>query len=334
MKPLVRNIFLLFGVVAIIVMLRTFEVDLCALRHDLPRVLSYLPLIVGVWVFVYACNAGAFQLIVNSGGHDKHLSYRHAYKLTVSGFAFSYITPFGFGGGPYRVMELAGHIGTAHAMSAVVLYSMTHILSHFCLWASSAILFLAVYPDKMNPFLWTVFGIFSAVLVFVLYFFYVGYRNGLIVRLYKIFLFIPYVKKYARRFYDRNMETMGQIDENIACLHRRPRAFYGSLLLEYVARLINSLEFFFILFALGVPVTYSDAVLVLAFSSLMGNVFFFFPMQMGAREGGIVLIVKMLGYANAGGVGVLASILTRIRELVWVFVGVTLVKLWTKKLMK
>lgn len=274
MKPLYRNLFLLFGVAAIVVMLCTFDVDYEQLRDKLPRVFAFLPAVVGIWVFVYAFNAAAFQIIVNSGKHDKHLSFRHAYKLTVSGFAFSYTTPFGFGGGPYRVMELASHIGTTGAMSSVVLYSMMHILSHICLWASAAVLFIVAYTEKMDPFLWTCAGIFAAILIFVLYFFYKGYKNGLIVKLYKLLFYIPVAKKYAHKFYDKNVESMEQVDRNIAYLHAQPKAFYTSLLYEYLARVINSLEFYFILLAFGAPVTFVDAILVLAFSSLMGNILF------------------------------------------------------------
>lgn len=334
MKPLYRNIFLLFGLAAIVVMLLTFDVDYTQLRHKLPSAMAYLPAVIGVWVVVYAFNAGAFQIIVNTGDSPKRLSFRHAYKLTVSGFAFSYTTPFGFGGGPYRVMELASHIGTPRAMSSVVLYSMMHIFSHFCLWASAALLFLCVYMEKMNSLLWSAFGLFAAILAFALYFFYKGYRNGLIVKLYRLLLYIPYVKRYARKFYDKNLEAMEQVDRNIAYLHKERRAFYTSLLLEYLGRVVNALEFYFILMAFGTEVTFPDAVFVLAFSSLMGNLLFFFPMQMGAREGGLAVIIQILGYTNGLGVGLFAAFLTRIRELVWIFIGVGLVKVGNKRIMR
>lgn len=334
MKPLFRNIFLLFGIAAIVVMLLTFDVDYARLGAMLPRALAYLPAVVGVWIFVYAFNARAFQIIVNTTSPDKHLAFRHSYKLTVSGFAFSYTTPFGFGGGPYRVMELAAHIGTTRAMSSVVLYSMMHIFSHICLWASSVVLFIIVYFEKVDAFLWSVFGLFAGVLAFVLYFFYKGYKNGLIVKLYKVLLYIPWAGKYARRFYDKHLESMEQIDRNIAYMHQQRRPFYLALLYEYVARVVNALEFYFILLAFGAPVTFADAVLVLAFSSLMGNLLFFFPMQMGAREGGLALIIRILGYPNGLGVGVFAGFFTRIRELVWIFIGVSLVKVGNKRLLQ
>lgn len=66
-------------------MLCTFDVDYEQIVDNLGRAGLYLPAVIGVWVFVYAFNAFAFQIIVNNGSHSKHLSFRHAYKLTVSG---------------------------------------------------------------------------------------------------------------------------------------------------------------------------------------------------------------------------------------------------------
>lgn len=333
MKPLYRNLFLLFGIAAIVVMLCTFDVNYDQLTENLGRAGLYLPAVIGVWVFVYAFNAWAFQIIVNSGTHDKHLSYRHAYKLTISGFAFSYTTPFGFGGGPYRVMELSAYIGTARAMSSVVLYSMMHILSHICLWSSAAVLFAVVYTEKMTPFLWGLFGVFGAVLVVVLFLFNLCYKRGVIVKLFQPLLYVPYAKRWARRFYEGHIGDMQKVDDNIAYLHGQPRAFFSSLVFEYVARVVNALEYYFILLGLGVPLTFWDAVLVLAFSSLIGNLLFFLPMQLGAREGGIVGIVRILGL-SASGIGVFASLYTRLRELFWIFIGVALVKVGNKRIMK
>lgn len=325
--------FLLFGIAAIIVMLCTFDVDYTQLYKHLLKAGLYFPAVVGVWVFVYAFNAWAFQIIVNSGTHSKHLSYRHAYKLTVSGFAFSYTTPFGFGGGPYRVMELSAYIGVPRAMSSVVLYSMMHILSHICLWSSAAVLFAIVYTNKMTPFLWALFMIFAVALIAVLFVFRLCYKKGVIVKLFQPLLYIPFAKKWAQKFYDTHIDDMRKVDENISYLHSQPNAFYKSLIFEYVARVINALEYYFILLSLGVSLTFWDAILVLAFSSLVGNVLFFLPMQLGAREGGLSLIVKLLGL-SASGVGIFTSLYTRVRELVWILIGVGLVKVGNKKIMR
>lgn len=313
-------------------MLCTFDVDYEQIVDNLGRAGLYLPAVIGVWVFVYAFNAFAFQIIVNNGSHSKHLSFRHAYKLTVSGFAFSYTTPFGFGGGPYRVMELSSYIGVPRAMSSVVLYSMMHILSHICLWSTAAVLFAVIYTEKMTPFLWGLFSVFAAVLMVVLLVFRLCYKRGVIVKLFQPLLYIPYFNHWAKKFYESHSADMQKVDDNIAILYSQPRAFWLSLVSEYIARVINALEYYFILQSLGVSLSFWDAILVLAFSSLVGNILFFLPMQLGAREGGLSLIVKILGL-SAPGIGIFTSLYTRIRELVWIFIGVSLVKVGNKRIM-
>ena len=313
-------------------MLCTFDVDYNQLVENLGRAGMYLPAVIGIWILVYACNAWAFQIIVNSGKHNKHLSFKHSYKLTISGFAFSYTTPFGFGGGPYRVMELSSYIGVPRAMSSVVLYSMMHILSHICLWSTAAILFAVFYTEKMTPFLWSLFGIFVIVLIIVLFVFNLCYKKGVIVNLFQPLLYVPFFKKWSQRFYNKHIEDMKNVDNNIAYLHSQPRAFWFSLFSEYVGRILNSFEYYFILLSLGANLTLIDAILVLAFSSLIGNILFFLPMQLGAREGGLLLIVKILNL-SAPSIGIFTSLYTRVRELFWIFVGVGLVKIGNKQIM-
>lgn len=331
MKPIVRNLFLLFGLVTIVWMLCTFDVDYGQLERHLVRAGLYFPAIVGVWVFVYAFNARAFQIIVNVVS-SKRMSFKSAYKLTVSGFAFSYITPMGFGGGPYRMLELKSFIGVGQAMSSVVLYSMMHILSHFCLWATAAVLFVVVYFDKMTPGLWVAMGLFLVLLMIVVPVFRMCYKDGVIERLFKPLTHLPLIKRRTRPFYEKHREDMQGIDRGIAYLAEYPGAFFRSLLCEYVGRVINAFEYYFILLALGVNLTFVDAIIVLAFSSFIGNVLFFFPMQLGAREGSLSLIVKLLGLSLPG-IGLLTSLYTRVRELIWIAIGVMIVKVGNKRLM-
>ena len=215
-------------------------------------------------------------------------------------------------------------------MSSVVLYSMMHIFSHICLWASAVILFICLY--EVEPFLWVLFAVFAVVCAVLVYFFYYGYKNGMIVRLFGILLRVPYVKRYAAKFYEKNAENMAQIDRQIAYLHEQWRAFYAALFMEYAARVVNSLEYFFILRSLSFNISFWDAVLILAFSSLFSNLLFFLPMQLGAREGGLAIIIRRLGIDPA--FGIFTSFYTRIRELVWIVIGVALVKVGNKRIMK
>ena len=72
-------------------------------------------------------------------------------------------------------------------------------------------------------------------------------------------------------------------------------------------------------------ISFVHAYLIVSIATLIANIFFFAPMQMGTREGGFVLATTTL--ALPAGAGVYIGLCTRIRELFWIFVGVILTKI-------
>lgn len=335
MKPLYRNLFLIFGLCAIVVMIWQFPEGWEVIRQNLDRVLLYLPGVVGIWFFIYLLNAWAFQIMVNNTDHDKHLSFAHALKLTVSGYAFSYTTPFGSGGSPYRVMELSRYIGMPRAVSSVALYAMMHVFSHFFLWTTAFMVFVIFYFEKMTPWLWMIFSIYMVVFVAAILFFRHSYKHGIIARLFRILFYVPFLRRYAKRFYEKNAHAFQTTDDNIRFLYEHPRQLWGALVIEYIGRVLNSFEFYFILLAFGMPnVTFVEALILLGFSSLMGNLLFFLPMQIGAREGSLAVIVPILFAGASQAIGIYVAFFTRIREIFWIAVGVLLVKIGNKRIMK
>ena len=255
-------------------------------------------------------------------------------KLTISGYSFSYITPMGFGGGPYRVMELARHIGTPRAISSVALYAMMHIFSHFFFWTTGCIVFMTAHFNQMNAWLWTLMGIYLVIFFGVAVFFHYSYKHGILSKLFQIFFYIPFLRKRSRRFYEKNYDAFQVTDANFRFLYEHPKQLWGSLVCEYLGRIINSYEYYFILLTFGLTqVTFADSLIILAFSSLIGNILFFFPMQIGAREGSLAVIITLL-YGTAPGVGIIASIFTRFREIFWIIIGVALVKIGNQGVMK
>ena len=331
MNPLFRNILLAFGVVALGVMCWLVDIP-DDINWELAAV--YLPAVIGIWGVVYCLNAYAAKVIIDTVGNGSRIPFWQSFKLTLSAFAYTFLTPFGFGGGPFRVLELSRFIGMPRAISSVTLYSLMHILGHFMQWATCVVIFIVVYTDKMTPFLWTLFGVYMVVFLTVVVVFNWFYTNGLLERLFKIFFYVPGLKGWSRRLYARNTEAFRLADENVMYLKQNPRAFWSSLVCEYAGRLLNAWEFWFILTAFGLEhVTYADALLVIGFSSLVGNVLYVLPLQLGAREGGLAIILHVL-YGTTAGVGIFASFYTRIRELFWVTIGVSLVKVANKSLMK
>lgn len=330
MKDKFRNIFLLFGILAIVIMLCTFDMDYAELWVNLKKAGYYFPAVLLLWVFIYALNALAWYIIIRDGEHAR-VSFLRVYKLTISGFALNYATPVGLmGGEPYRIMELSPYVGGKKAASSVILYVMTHIFSHFWFWGLSAVAYLCLEETA-----WTTKAMMSVVIgiaALAVFFFMKGYKNGMAVKTLRLLTYLPFVKKWAKRFLHEKQEDLHKIDEQIAYLHRqRPTTFYSAVGLELLARVVGCLEVYFILSIMTTDVSFLHCIYIMAFTSLFANLFFFSPMQLGAREGGFALATQGLTLTPA--FGVYTGLITRVREIIWIAIGVLLMKVGNRPYM-
>lgn len=324
-----RNVFLAFGIIAVLVMLFTFDVSVDELLSNLRRAGIYLPLVLLLWLFVYFINTLSWYIIIRSGGNTSSLTFTRLYKFTVSGFALNYVTPVGLmGGEPYRIMELKPYIGVERATSSVILYVMMHIFSHFGLWLSSVVIYVCFYPVGWG--MGIVLGLITLLCLLLGTVFVKGYRHGMAVACIRLGSHIPFLKQHAIRFSAANKEKLENIDSQIALLHQQKKStFYSALLLEYLARIVSCLEVWLIMNVLTTNVSFVSCILIVAFSSLLANLLFFLPMQLGGREGGFALAVG--GLSLSGAFGVYTALITRVRELFWIVIGLALMKIGNKK---
>lgn len=338
-KKSVNNILFLIGAIFVVGMILTFDVSFEELWEDIQRAGYWMVAIIILWGFLYLINAFAWREIINSNClPNERPSFARIYRLTVSGYALNNTTPVGgLGGEPYRIIELTKHMSKEHATSSTILYAMMHIYSHFWFWFTSIWLYLtlAVIGDlPMN------IGI-AAMLLFLIgfcslgfYFFAKGYKNGLVVKLITIIGKIPGLKSWSNRFLEEQRESLHAIDQQIAALHSQDKkAFYRSLLLEHFCRVMGGLEVMFILLMLGKDcgggldgylLTFLHSVLIMALTSFLANLLGFLPMQIGVQEGGYAASIAAMGLTPD--IGILISILVRVRQVVWDAAGV----LWMK----
>lgn len=328
MRSKYRNIFLAFGIIAVMIMIFTLDMDYQELWVNLKRAGGYLPLILLLWLFIYLINATSWYIIICSGGKPK-FSFIRLYKYTVTGFALNYVTPVGLmGGEPYRIMELKPYIGVERATSSVILYVMMHIFSHFCFWLSSILLYIYLYP--VGWVMGVILGSITLFCLLITVLFIKGYQHGMAVAFVRLGSRLPFLKKKVIGFAEVHREQLENIDRQIALLHQqKKRTFYAALSLEYIARVVSCLEIWLILNVLTTNVSFADCCLIAAFSSLIANLLFFLPMQLGGREGGFALAVG--GLSLSGAYGVYAALITRVREIVWIVIGLALMKIGNKK---
>lgn len=325
-----RNIFLCVGLLAIVLMFCTFDLSYTELFQNLKTAGWWFIAAVLLWIPIYMMNAWAWRVIINDG-QGTRVPFGKVFKYTVTGYALNYVTPVGvLGGEPYRILELTPYVGVSRATSSVLLYAMMHIFSHFIFWGMSVVLYLILYFSKIDAamaFFLVLVGIFCTCGI---YLFLKGYRNGMVVKTITLLAHLPFIKRRMQRFLREKRETIERIDNQIAGLHKqRRRTFYLSLSLEFFARVIGCLEVCFILLILTDSVSFADCVLVQAFTSLFANLFFFMPMELGTREGGFALAVAGLSLPAA--FGVCAGLLTRVRELIWIIIGIGWMKFGNDK---
>lgn len=339
MKKRINNLFFVIGLVAVVIMCCSFKVSFSQLWQDVTRAGYWLAAIGGLWLGLYTLNAMAWRVIIRSNGCCP-VSFLRLLKFTVTGFALNSVTPVGLlGGEAYKIMAVSQFMEVQKATSSVILFSMMHIFSHFWFWLTAVAVYLLLGMNGLVPMSAPVVASMAFAVLFCgggIYLFARGYRYGLAVRFFRFVARIPGLRKWGRHFGERHHEDLLKIDRQIAELHRQnKRSFYASFFLEYVGRLLQSLEIFFMLILFGIDggsggygLVFLYAFLILAFTSLFANLLGFMPMQVGGREGGFAMSVVLLGMS--GEIGIFIGIICRVRELFWTLTGLLLMKLEVK----
>lgn len=283
---------------------------------------AFVP-IVALWAIVYAMNTGANAMIVNS--ESQRIPFARLLSVNIAGFAINYITPFiALGGESYRAMALSGDLGRTKSVSSTILYNMLHVLSHLFFWLTGAAIFVvSSEPTASNL---ATAGVVSLVLIGLVAFFFARHRKGIFRSAFAI------MRKSSRlgRMLSRREKFVAECEEMDLIIRefyeRRRGRFYCALALEYGARVLASVEIMLILNAVGHSITFADAVYINAFSSLIMNLAFFMPLELGSREAGMMASIGSL--AQSAEIGIFVSVVNRLREMVWILIGMACMKLF------
>ncbi|MBP5772191.1 MAG: flippase-like domain-containing protein [Bacteroidaceae bacterium] len=326
MNKTFKNIFFLIGLTSVVVMALTMDVSWKVLWDSVFHAGYWFLAILALWLVLYAMNAQTWLIILRESGPCP-VSFLWLLKVTISGFAVNSATPIGLlGGEPYKILELKPRVGTQRATSSVLLFAMMHIFAHFWYWVTAIVLYAVLLPVNAGMAI-----LLLAAAVFCglgIYLFVKGYREGMVVKAIRWLGYLPGLKRWARNFAEAKAEDLQRIDEQIAELHQQSlSSFYATLALEYVGRMMQSLEIMFMLMIFGAAcswMTFVQSVLILAFTSLFANLLGFIPMQLGGREGGFAMSTAQLGLT--GGTGLFISIICRVRELFFTCLGILLIQ--------
>lgn len=317
----VNLLFLIIGAAILTVLLYDFGID--NLWENIQMTGWWLFPVTGIWLIIYILNAQAWRVII---GNSTKVRFFKLLSLKITGFSINYLTPVvGLAGEPWKILNIKHFIGVEKASSSVILYNMMHILSHLYFWATAIIL---IFLSARLPVAAIVMlALILAILIGIIALFYAWYSKGVVFSLLRLLRPIPGLRKIVTKI-ESNSETLQNIEQQIVGLYtKRRKSFYYSLAIEYFARIIGALEFYFIMKAISFDITILEAIYISAASSMLANIFFFIPLQLGTREGSLYLVYESLKLTPA--LGVFVSLVTRIREFFWILIGLLLLKIDT-----
>ncbi|MBO5131715.1 MAG: flippase-like domain-containing protein [Paludibacteraceae bacterium] len=322
-KSKIQNLFLLIGTIAFVLMI--YKIGIGTITDNLLKIEWWIIPILCLWILVYLLNTLSGLLIINNLEDLRRIGFFQLYKITLSTFAINTATPMGLiGGEPYKIIELSPYLGSNKATSSVILFSAMHFLAHFIFWMLSITLTLVIIPLDLT---WKIALSISFIICLLLFKLTLkGCKKGIINSIFKSIKRLPLLEHIVTKFIEKNKNNIQIIDTQIRGLHNNnPKIFYGTLMIELVARIISCAELYFLFIAYQTPINFIYCILIMAFTSLLANILFFMPLQIGTREAGFILSMKLLGLSPT--LAITISIVTRIRELFWMIIGIILIKI-------
>ena len=319
-----HNYFFLIGVLVLAFMV--YKLGIQTFYENLRNTGWWFIPIFGIWIIVYFFNAWSLKIIITDGTPEsKKVKISQLMKLTISAYAINYMTPLSIGGEPYKALKLKDDLGTHKATSSVLLYVMMHYVSHFFFWLISIPVFIFIMPEVSGVIQIVLWAVFLSCVMLILWAYSV-FTKGVIKNALSIATRFPFVGRKIRLYRDKNQHHLNEMDLLISDLYtNRKKDFFASLFVELISRYISCFEVYFMAIPLAFDLSFIQSYLIVSIATLIANIFFFAPMQMGTREGGFVLATTTL--ALPAGIGVYIGLCTRIRELFWIMIGVLLTKI-------
>jgi hypothetical protein len=207
----------------------------------------------------------------------------------------------------------------ARAAVSALSYKAATAMSSLSYWTIGGA-FLLASGRVPRPLAIIVLAIPAVLLVSVV-FFVRGLSGDVFASLRRLFarfrLLAPLDRLLAR--YERPLAEVDRLFRELR--EQRAVALLGAVLIETAVRVLLASELYIILRSIGRPVEFTDVLAMDAAANLVVNASFFIPFELGAREGGLYVILGAFGLT--GGIGIFVAVVNRARELFWIGVAFT-----------
>jgi uncharacterized protein (TIRG00374 family) len=243
--------------------------------------------------------------------------------VLISSSSLNFLTPVvNAGGEPYRAAAIASWLGKRRAAGSVILHRLLHSFAYVLVWLTAVLLALVLLPSQTPRVMYALLIGVALVLVAIIALFLSAHRRGLLERLLDGLERLPLVRRLAAPL-EPHRPLLMELDQQITeFYHRHPRRFVQAIALEYLSRCIFMFELLLIVASLGIRLGYARAFAIGGLEAILGNVMFFVPFELGAREGAFVALFSLFGMDPQ--LGLYASIVGRVRDFTWIGIGLAL----------
>ncbi|QPJ63117.1 MAG: flippase-like domain-containing protein [Candidatus Nitronauta litoralis] len=247
------------------------------------------------------------------------LSLWNLWKIRQIGEAFNIITPFGtVGGEPLKAQLIKVQHGLTFKQGiASQVVARTTFLGALIGFMIPGIIILILSDTATGQF-----KIISSVLLVIfticIFLFFLFQARGSLGRV-TGWLTKPFPSLKGSDF----LNQMKDLDELMSSYYQNHADRLGTSVLYALAGWIIGLgELYVTLYFLGADVQFFDLWIMEAVSQLIRVCSFFIPLSLGAQEGGLILIFSSIGFT--ADLGLAVSFVRRIKELLWVGLGLAL----------
>jgi uncharacterized protein (TIRG00374 family) len=246
----------------------------------------------------------------------------HLLGVRLAGEAVNLGTPTAsVGGEPIKAYLLRPRVSLREGLASVIVDKTTTVIALVLFLVLGLVVGAQLLP-RSSPLMLTMLAVLGLEIVCVVGFVMVQLagvlgRGG---RLLARFRWAP----------GRGRAMLEGMDETMQALYLGHRGrLLVSVLLHLVAFVVGTLEIYLIVRFLGVPISLPAAAAIGAFSSAVKFFSFMIPASLGALEGGNMAIFSAFGLGGA--VGLTYTLVRRVREIVWITLGFTLLSALTAR---
>lgn len=253
-----------------------------------------------------ALDAGAIAVLMDR--KTRHGSFCNALRARWTGESVNSLLPAGQIGGPVLMVRYLSHRGARmrDAAAAITVSTTTQALSQM-LFALLGILVFGAQgnlSDQRTPIL-----IVTAVLAACVVAFCVLQRRGMFGRVLRVA-----ARVFGKSNWDGLALRADAVDAAIRELYRDRRKVAASFMLNLAGWIAGTGEVWLILYFLGHPVSWHEALLLESVGQAIRGAAFAIPGSLGAQEGGYLLLAPLVGLPPDAALAL--SLAKRVRELV------------------